>query len=208
MRFKQISFFKPHITTDHDHTINFSETVNNVEPKLTLQRQDVLKENDNYYIIFDGDPVIEYGVSSLTTKESKRLQDLTAEQYVTSVESVSNSIKLYTNFSNIEVNKFLDYDSQWVSTNNPYVITTNTQVCPVGHYNIEKETSTIIHTKYCILDNGSCEYSTDNKLIIAAEGPLTVNDELHERGGFSDLTGSVIISSEAKSYVFLIEYTE
>lgn len=207
MRFKQITFFKPHITSDHDHGIQFREMVSG-EPNPTFQLQDVLKQNDNYYIVFDGDPVIEYGVSSLTTNESKRLQDLTAEQHVTSVESASDSIKLYTDFSNIEVNKFLDYDSQWVSTDNPYVIATNTQVCPVGHYNIEKENSTIIATKYCILDNGSCEYSTDNKLIIAAEGTLTVNGELHERGVFSDLNGSVTISSEARSYVFLIEYTE
>jgi hypothetical protein len=206
MRFKHISFSKPHIASDHDHVIQFREIVSN-EPKPTFQLQDVLKQNDNYYIVFDGDPVIEYGVSSLTTKESKRLKDLTTEQHVTSVESASNSIKLYTNFSDIEVNTLLDYDSQWVSTDNPYVITTNTQVCPVGHYIVENETSTIIATKYCILDNGSCEYSTDNKLMIAAEGTLTVNGELHERGVFSDLTGSVTISSETKSYVFLIEYT-
>ena len=113
-----------------------------------------------------------------------------------------------TDFSNIEVNKFINYDSEWVSTGIPYVITTNTQVCHVGHYAVENKTSTIINTKYCILDNGSCEYSTDNKLIIAAEGTLTVNGELHERGVFSDLNGSVTISSEARSYVFLIEYTE
>lgn len=207
MIFKQMTFFKPHISSDHDHGIEFREMVSS-EPNPTFQRQDVLKENDNYYIVFDGDPVIEYGVSSLTTKESKRLKDLTAEQHVTSVESASNSIKLYTDFSNTEVNKLLDYDSQWVSVSNPYVIVTNTQVCPVGHYTIEKETSTIIATKYCILDNGSCEYSTDNKLIIAAEGSLTVNGELHERGVFSDLTGSVTISSETKSYVFLIEHTD
>ena len=207
MRFKHITFFKPHITSDHDHGIQFHETVIN-DSKSTFQPQDVLKENDNYYIVFDGDPVIQYVVSSLTTNESKRLHDLTAEQHVTSVESESNSIKLYTDFSNTEVNKFLDYDSQWVSAGNPYVIATNTQVCPVGHYNIEKENSTIIATKYCILDNGSCEYSTDNKLMIAAEGSLALNGELHERGMFSDLTGSVTISSEAKSYVFLIEYTE
>ncbi len=207
MRFKHVSFFKPHIASDHDHTIDFNEIVSS-EPKPTFQRQDVLEQNDNYYIVFDGDPVIRYEVSSLTTKESKRLKDLTTEQHVTSVESGSNSIKLYTDFSNIEVNKLLDYDSQWVSTSNPYTITTNTQVCPVGHYVVENETSTIIATKYCILDNGSCEYSTDNKLMIAAEGTLTVNGELHERGMFSDLTGSVTISSETKSYVFLIEYTD
>lgn len=207
MRFKHISFSKPHIASDHDHTIDFNEIVS-IEPKPTFQRQDVLKQNDNYYIVFDGDPVIEYQVSSFTTKESKRLKDLTTKQHITSVESGSNHIKLHTDFSNIEVNKLLDYDSQWVSTSNPYVITTNTQVCPVGHYVVENETSTIITTKYCILDNGSCEYSTDNKLMIAAEGSFTMNGELHERGFFSDLTGSVTISSETKSYVFLIEYTD
>ena len=152
--------------------------------------------------------MIEYGGSSFTTKESKRLKDLTTDQHITSIETGSNSIKLYTDFSNIEVNKFINYDSEWVSTGIPYVITTNTQVCHIGHYAVENKTSTIINTKYCILDNGSCEYSTDNKLIIAAEGTLTVNGELHERGVFSDLNGSVTISSEARSYVFLIEYTE
>ena len=207
MEFKAIQFVNAHISQDHDHDVCF-HAGKMIDDKFVSSRLDKLGSAPIYYVGYTGDPVVNYTFGSLNTTEAKRLKNLIDNSNVENVTTSTGNIILNTNFDNNPVNTLIEYQSDWISADVNYKITTANTECRIGRYEIDSQTSNVVSVKYCILDEGSVSLNTENKYALATHGNVAVNSPTSSEQIIHYIQGPITLSSSSKGYVFVVEYTD